>query len=226
MKKKIILFGILLLISRFGFGQQPVEIETPQLLFKVSPQQFTINTLKIGAEVFNSNQTKSISFFLHGRFDKNDSYSSYYDNNQSQGFGGEIQFRKYINPFENQTTKRGRAFLQGIYVGLYLQGGSYQQDSETTNYNYDPNTGQATTTIIRVQESIVNVGSGFTIGVHRTLWKALFIDAYVGGGVQFANLDRTITPTNPNIYYNYVSITDPEYQGILPKFGVMIGVEL
>lgn len=223
---KTILIGILFFTCRSVMGQQQEEIALPKFLFKVSPQQFAINTLKIGAEIFNANQTKSVNFFLYGRFDNNNNngYGSYYgSDNQSKGFGGEVQFRKYINPFKNYTTKRGRTFLQGIYVSAYVQSSSYKQDYQYQSYNY--NTG-GSPTLIQVKESTLNIGSGFTIGVHRTLWKALFIDAYIGGGMQFANYDRSITPPDPNEYfYNYSSITDPEYEGILPKFGLMIGVE-
>jgi len=78
-----------------------------------------------------------------------------------------------------------------------------------------------------VEESIGNWGTGFTIGFHRTLWNVLYIDAYLGGGIQWSDVIQMSTPNfNFDNYSSYSGITDPAYQGIMPKFGLQLGIAL
>ena len=74
-------------------------------------------------------------------------------------------------------------------------------------------------------QDITNGGLGFTIGYQKTLWQVLFLEAFGGGGIQFA--DRKVTGQAPEYaYYDYDTITDPAYKGILPKIGMNIGIGL
>lgn len=224
---RIIASWVLLLGSISAFSQDEQTLTTPRALFKVVPQSFAINTLKIGAEFFNKNRSKSYSLYLYGRFDSNNSNQTYYYGDEFyKGLGGEFQYRKYIGPMKSYVTKRNKNYLQGIYVSGYVQAASYKNEGEFIYYNYDPNTGQQNNYRIVVEESIGNWGTGFTIGVHRTLWSILFIDAYIGGGIQWSDTIHMSTPALPNSYYSYSGITSPNYQGIMPKFGIQLGVVL
>jgi hypothetical protein len=75
-------------------------------------------------------------------------------------------------------------------------------------------------------ESVGNWGFGFTLGYQRTLWEVVFLEAFVGGGIQFS--DRISSGQLPpdGLIYQYDGITDPGYKGILPKIGLMIGIGL
>lgn len=225
---RILPLSIFLILSVSAFCQDQLSLPLPRALFKVAPQNFAINTLKIGTEIFNKSRTKSYSLWVYGRFDGNTSSQPYYyGDDYYKGLGGEFQYRKYISPMQNYTTRRGRTFLQGIYVSGYLQGASYKNEGEFIYYSYDPSTGQQNNYQVSIEESIGNWGTGFTIGIHRTLWKVLYIDAYIGGGIQWSDVSRT---SNSNLksfnYYSYSGITDPAYQGIMPKFGLQLGVAL
>jgi len=210
------------------FSQNDEILAAPRALFKVSPQNFAINTLKVGAEFFNKHRTKSYSVFLYGRFDSNnDSQPYYYGDEFYKGLGGEFQYRKYLNGFKSYQTKRGKDFLQGIYVSGYLTGGTYSNKGEFIRSSYDYNTGQIMSYTVSVDDLVINWGTGFTIGVHRTLWRVLFIDAYIGGGIQWSDFNRKYDPSMPiSSYSSYSGITSPGYQGIMPKFGVSLGVAL
>lgn len=207
---------------------QETPIEIPRVLFKVAPQNFINNTLKIGAEIFSKDKKRSYAIFGYGRFTSTNNDPYYYEY-YPPGFGGEFQFRKYLSPLTVYLTKRNKEYLQGIYVSGYLQGGSYSANYIDYRYYFDPNNPNQQSQNYTVEESIVNYGGGFTIGFHRTLWKVLFIDAYLGGGLQGANVDKTISPTPPQSPYgfsDYYDITDPRYSGVMPKFGLQIGVML
>jgi hypothetical protein len=226
---KVILTVSLSLLSIAVVGQSDEIPAPPRALFKVAPQNFVENTLKVGVEVFNRNRSKSYSLYLYGRLDSdnNSNQPNYYGEYHYKGLGTELQYRKYISPIKSYTTRRGKNYLQGIYVSGYLQGASYGNDGDFIFSLYDPNTGQRSQMLITIDESTSNVGTGFTIGVHRTLWNVLFIDAYIGGGVQWSDVNRTTTPSIPvNGYYGYYYITDPGYQGIMPKFGLQVGIVL
>jgi hypothetical protein len=81
--------------------------------------------------------------------------------------------------------------------------------------------------MLYVQESIGNWGAGFIIGMQRTLWNVLYIDMYIGSGLQWADVIRRETPPSSGYqHYPYRDITTPGYQGILPKFGIQIGVPM
>ncbi|MBL7875317.1 MAG: hypothetical protein JNL53_06610 [Cyclobacteriaceae bacterium] len=218
----------LLLFSLFVRGQEQPLLPLPRALFKVAPQNFTENTLKVGTEIFNKKKTKSYTVYLYGRFESNNSNQPfYYGEAFYKGLGCEFQYRKYISPLQNYITRKGKTYLQGIYFSGYLQGASYNNNGDFTYFSYDPTTGQQTNYIVNVEESIKNWGTGFTIGVHRTLWNVLYIDAYVGGGIQWSDITRSSNSNLNNYYYSsYTDITDPAYQGIMPKIGLQVGIAL
>jgi hypothetical protein len=226
---KLILSVPFSLLSIVAVGQADEILTPPRALFKLVPQNFVENTLKVGVEVFNGNRSKSYSLYLYGRLDNdnNANQPNYYGDFYYKGLGSEFQYRKYISPIKLYTTRKGKNYLQGIYVSGYLQGASYVNDGDFIFSSYDPNTGQRSQTLITINETTSNIGTGFTIGVHRTLWNVFFIDAYIGGGVQWSDVNRTTTPSIPiNGYYGYYDITDPGYQGIMPKFGLQVGIAL
>ncbi len=225
---KILLFILLLLAAISAFSQDEALL-APRALFKSVPQNFAIHTLKVGVEFFNKSHTKSYCLFLSGRLDgHSDSQLFSYDDDFYKGMSGEFQYRKYLSGFKNQQTKRGKSYLQGIYIAGYLSGGSYLNKGKFSNTRYDYNTGQSIRTTLYVDESVINWGTGFTIGFHRTFWKVLFFDAYLGGGVQISEIERNYSPSIPTAYYysSYNGIMTPGYQGIMPKFGVSLGVSL
>lgn len=220
MKKSLLL--MLALYSTILYGQDKA-VESPSALFKVTPQNFIVSTLKIGTEVFNKSRSKSLQLLLYGRFN---TYSRAFccDYDHYKGVGGELMYRKYISPLKSITTKRNRSYLQGIYVGGYVQGAAYSNKGDYSVTRRDPNTNIYTTTIVNVNESTSNWGTGFTIGVHRAIWSVLFIDAYIGGGIQWSDINRVTTPNDVPLNSYYGTILSPGYQGVMPKFGIQIGV--
>lgn len=198
--------------------QQPIS----RYIVKLSPQHFTQNSLKAGLESFNKNHSLSVAVFITGRMEKNeDSYAGEgYD-----GIAGELQVRKYISPMKTVTSKKNRTFSQGIYGAVYVQGGSYSGDFKSEYSYYDPSGAPVTGVTYDYEDHVGNWGGGFTIGYQKTLWQVIFLEAFIGGGLQFS--DRIITGIKPDpSYFYYDGILDPYYRGILPKFGVNIGIGL
>ncbi|TXH28238.1 MAG: hypothetical protein E6Q96_05390 [Cyclobacteriaceae bacterium] len=223
------LFILLCIVAVPAFSQDDAALTPPRALFKTVPQNFLINTFRVGVEVFNKSHTKSYSLYLSGRLDGDTGAPAFfYEDDFYRGVGGEFQYRKYMSGFSSRKTRRDREFLQGVYIAGYLTGGTFSNKGEFTTHYRDFDTGQVTTTMYYVDDKILTVGTGFTIGYHRTFWRVLFFDAYVGGGAQFSEVDRKYDPTTSSDYYfsSYNGIASPGYQGIMPKFGITLGVAL
>jgi hypothetical protein len=194
-------------------------------VFKLSPQHFTHNALKVGIERFNPTHSGSISLLVTATLDNNE--EDPFDREGYNGLAGELQFRKYISPMKEHTSKKDNVYHQGIYGAAYVQGGSYSGDFADQYRIYDPTTGMYTgQTTYSYHDNIGNWGLGFSIGYQKTLWNVVFLEAFIGGGVQFADRITTGTIPDSNGYYYYGGITHPAYKGILPKLGLNVGLGL
>jgi hypothetical protein len=187
------------------------EFQIPRTLIKLSPLQLFNNTLELSVESFNPAFSKSFQASVGLR-----SSSSDYSN--GKGVSVEVGYRKYVSPMKYITRKQ-RTFYQGIYYSLFVNGNYFKGD-ETDAYYYDPNTGQYSNSIYT--EEIYSISPGFIIGLQKTLWKVIFLDMYVGGGIRFTDVSRS----GDTQYRTYYTITDAGYEGIYPKIGVKIGVGL
>ena len=221
--------AILLSVTIFcvSFTNTCAQDDAPTIsrtIFKLSPQHFIHNSLKAGIERFNSTHSGSIAFFVTGRIENEDSGFNLHG---YSGVAGEVQLSKYISPMKMRTTKKNNSFHQGIYGAAYLQGGSYAGEFSEQQYTYDPNTGQQNPqTLYEYHESIANYGFGFTLGYQKTLWQVVFLEAFVGGGIQFS--ESTVTGGNKpeHSFFTYGGIANPGYKGILPKIGLHLGIGL
>lgn len=205
-------------------AESPEAAEPPsRTVFKLSPQHFTVSSLKAGIERFNPHYSGSFSIMITGRLEKE---KDPFDNTGYNGLGAELQFRKYISPMKARTSKAGNHFHQGVYGALYLQGGFFNSSYSDSYDSYDPNTGAPTQIWYQYEQNISNGGLGFTIGYQKTVWQVVFLEAFIGGGIQFAGEEVTGYKPSPVMFDTSGGITDPAYEGIMPKIGVNIGIGL
>jgi|SRR5690349_14640769 len=222
MKAFLLPLFVLVMLSTRAFAQETEPLV--RTVFKLSPQHFTINSLKAGVERFNKDHSASIVLFATARLENNEGTIDFRD--RFDGLAGELQLRKYISPLQTRTSKKGNEYQQGIYGAAYVQGGSYSGKFKGEYTYYDPGTGTYPTQVsYDYSESIGNWGLGFTIGYQKTLWQVIFVEAFIGGGVQWS--DRISMGLQPDVlYYDYIGINHPGYKGILPKMGLNIGIGL
>ena len=215
--------ALIVCTSATSVAQDTESEPLSRTVLKLSPQHFVHNSLKAGIERFNHDHSSSFAVFVTGRLENGNNGSFYQEG--YDGLAGELQFRKYVRPMNRQVSRKGNWYNQGIYAAGYIQGGSYGGRFRSEYSYYDPNTGQMVTdTQYDYTESIGNYGIGFTIGYQKTLWQVIFLEAFIGGGIQFA--DRTVSGQADPIFNHYAGITDPAYKGILPKIGLHIGIGL
>jgi hypothetical protein len=207
---------------------QTESTEKPiRYIFKTSPQHLVLNILKVGGEVVNKSRTGSFQLMIHAiANNRNDSYWS--SAMPYNGFGTEFTFKKYLFPLQTLTTRKGRQFSQGIYLGGFLQGGIYSGDFEGTDsdYSWDDTVQDwvRTETPYDYSTKAQNVAAGFTIGFHRVYWKVLSLDAFIGAGYQSGYQKITGNPSEwADEYYDFA---EPHYTGMLPKFGLNLGLVL
>lgn len=219
---KEIIFPAILSMCMAGAYAQETDAPLSRTIFKLSPQHFTQNSLKAGVERFNQTHSGSVAFFLAGMMENKEQgfYGIGYD-----GVAGELQLRRYVSPMKTLTSKRNRVYHQGVYGAAYLQGGYYTGNFKGQGRDYDPITSTFTWYEYDYSEDIVNGGFGFTIGYQRTLWQVIFLEAFIGGGIQFARSHYTGTTGYADEFTGY-GISEPSYQGIQPKIGLNIGIGL
>lgn len=212
---------ILAILCHSAIHAQEESTSISRTILKLSPQHFTDNSLKVGVERFSKTYSTSIALFATAKIHSNE-YG--FDDNGHNGLAGELQVRKYVSPMKWNMSKRGKVYHQGIYGAAYAQGGSYSGDFTDTYWSFDPITGmRGTQTTYQYQERIGNWGFGFALGYQRTLWQVVFIEIFMGGGIQFS--DTIVSGQQPDEpYYYRGGITDPGYSGILPKIGMNIGI--
>lgn len=217
---KNFLSALLLLSFLTTCAQEDKNIS--RTIFKISPQQFLINTLSIGIERINKSYDKSYSLALSGRTE------SFNQSSNSTGINGlmtEFQCRKYIKPLREYTSKKNRTYVQGMYFSGFLQAGKYTSTIRYLYPYYQPYMPLSPVYFSGYKENIANVTTGFTLGIQRVFWNTLFVDVYIGGGFQYANVVRTGNQP-PQGYSDYYEIGAPGYSGIVPRFGLLVGMGL
>ncbi len=224
----IALIAIVCLTSSMVRAQDPatVSLDNPlpsRTVFKLSPQHFAVNSLKAGIERFNADRAASFVVMITGRLEDEDDP---FDGTSYDGLAGEFQLRKYISPMKPRISRNGNSFYEGIYGAVYLQGGFYSSSYSDNYTTYDPDTGNPTQVGYNYDMKVRNGGLGFAIGYQKTLWHVVFLEAFIGGGIQFAGHEITGYKPKPVMFDTDGGITDPIYEGILPKIGLNIGIGL
>ena len=206
--KKILVVFTYLSFTTILFAQEDSEpgFKLPRAVLKISPFHFVVNTLELGVEAFNPSYSRSFNFSVGFRTGSND----YYDGN---GASLELGYRKYAAPMKYRA-RGNRESYQGVYYSLFVRGEYFKGENNDYYYTGYPDS---------YTEKTYAIAPGFTIGFQKTLWQVILLDAYVGGGVKFSDVEYLTTPPD---YEPYYGIFDPGYSGIFPKIGVKIGIGL
>jgi hypothetical protein len=204
---KNLLFLVFASSSFLCSGQAKENTSTvPRSIIKISPLQFLSQTLELSVESLNSDYVKA--FEISGAL-----RSGHYDYDQGRGGSLGIAYRKYVRPLATPTRRNPDA-SQGVYYSLFVKGHYFA--GRDAYYWQSPNSD--------IDESIITVNPGFTIGLQRTLFEVLFIDIFIGGGIKFTNVKYS--NAIPNFTFMDYDILHPAYEGIHPVGGVKIGVGL
>ena len=200
--KKTISLLTLILIFNYSYSQSQVNS-----LIKNSPFHFFDGTFNLSYEKALMNQ-KSIN--LSGGFHLIE--NGWNNNNQQIGWTGEIQVRRYLS--NNPELKQ----LEGFYVSPYLKGGYFRFDNDDGYYyaTYDENNNYIEDLWYPYDSSyeIKNYQLGLIMGYQFIFSDAISLEFFLGGGVQYADVDRSLYNNTP---------FDKSYTGVVPKVGFNFG---
>ena len=229
------LFLISLFFSLCGFAdlradtgwnpnrKRPFEDLRKPIVLKLSPFHFFDRQLCLTGDFFNSNYHRSTTVTLSLIYADN---SRIYD----VGTTCQIERRFYPRGFSPDTSRTDKNSASGFYFGLGVQGG-YSDFKDLERYriqNFDPNTGLSTYT-----NDVVNIRSMWatpivSLGYQLILWDALYLDAFVGGGIKFNQTEKSSSKPGIDLsqYYQDPDIVSRYYKGIIPRVGLTLGIGL
>jgi hypothetical protein len=229
--KKVIFTVLLITISSLVFGgnnwTNPIIRKTPfedlrkPIVMKLSPFHFFDRQLSITGELFGHDYKRSLCISLA---------MIYADNSKVYDVGTSITLERRFYPrgFNPDTSNRNRNTATGFYFGMGAQVG-YSEYNDRTNYSngyYDPMTGNYFYYNDNVTITSAWITPNITLGYQFILWDALYIDAYVGGGVKVNDTKKTSKNIGIDFsrYYSDPDILSRYYKGVVPRVGLTLGM--
>ena len=215
-------------------GSEPAVVAEPLLIppdkyvISIYPVRLFEGTLQLSIERI-LNKGNSIEFSAMATYATKEGIANYYLSNQSlsyynekladytsyeseniSGFGGSFAWRNYLLP----RTKPNYAAPRGPYVApmvmyrrLTLSGFDQVYDEE-----------EGKTEVVEVVQYLNVFSGGFLAGWQFILWKAIAADVYVGGMMRLSKYDGDAQFTK------YKQLQNIDFSGVMPSFGIKIGV--
>ena len=206
--KKIVLSSILFMFLgtlSFAQGIKFTKNDTIKYIVKNDVLRFFGGTFWTGAE-FPLNNRKSI--LVNGIATYGSSMGS---NKENIGYGAEIQYRSYLGKGNFQTN-------YPIYLAsqfMFRRIDSYEQN---TTYAFDNTLMKDVTTINETKSSYNVYYFGVLLGCQVFVNQIFTLDVNFGGGLRLSQVDGAKSFTR------YKGISDLDYSGVIPRFGLTIGI--
>lgn len=216
MKNHILTLFVSLLFLSGSFSQENTDHFSNKNALKVSPFALGNARLQLTYERYFNDRRSSLLF--------SPSVIIKETNDQSK-YGWEVmgQYRIFLTQIRKDQQK---TFLgvhnYGFYTGLYGLYFIYNEDY-TVSYWDNSNGIQKTE---KATKEVDSLEGGVLLGVQIDITPRIVIDFYVGGGIREADVMDSFLDNNPptDFYYNDYNIFDPEYQGVKPKLGLLLGI--
>jgi hypothetical protein len=194
------------------------------IILKLSPFHFFDRQLSLTGEFFNKSYNRSTAITLNLIYADN---SKIYD----AGTSFNIERRFFPRGFNTDTSNWIRNSAKGFYFGLGVQGGinEFNDREYYQNYSiYDPITNTYSNLTDNVSIKSQWIAPAVSIGYQFVLWEALYVDAFVGGGIKINDTQKSSGNSSVNFsqYYNDPSIVSRYYKGIIPRVGITLGMGL
>ena len=195
--------------------QKPFEDLRKPIVLKLSPFHFFDRQLSLTGDFFNKDFKRSTAVTLNLIYADN---SSIYD----VGTSVFIERKFFPRGFQVDTSSFNRNSASGFYFGLGVQGG-YSEFIERDMYPYD-----SMGNLLKFSDSDIKITSMWvapmvSVGYQFILWDALYLDAFVGGGIKFNDTQKN---ENYAKYFNNPNIFSRYYKGIMPRVGITLGIGL
>jgi hypothetical protein len=205
MKKLIMSSLLVLVLGTIGFTQgiKYTKNDTIRYIVKNDVLRFFGGTFWTGAE-FPINNRKSI--LVNGIV----TYGSTSSNKENIGYGAELQYRSYLGKGSFQTN-------YPIYLAsqfMFRRINSYEEIPY--GGDIDPISGIAADK--KTQSSFNVYYFGLLLGCQVFVNQIFTVDLNFGGGLRLSQVD------GEKSFTRYKGITDLDYSGVIPRFGLTIGI--
>ena len=205
MKKLIMSSLLVLVLGTIGFAQgiKYTKNDTIRYIVKNDVLRFFGGTFWTGAE-FPINNRKSI--LVNGIA----TYGSTSSNKENIGYGAELQYRSYLGKGSFQTN-------YPIYLAsqfMFRRINSFEKIP--FGGDIDEDSGTAKDKIISSSFNVYYFG--LLIGCQVFVNQIFTVDLNFGGGLRLSQVD------GQKSFTRYQGITDLDYSGVIPRFGMTIGI--
>jgi hypothetical protein len=204
MKKLIMSSLLVLVLGTVGFAQgiKFTKNDTIKYIVKNDVLRFFGGTFWTGAE-FPINNRKSI--LVNGIA----TYGSTSSNKENIGYGGELQYRSYLGKGSSLTN-------YPIYLASQFMFRRINSYEKIPFGAIDPISGAA---VDAETKSSFNVYYfGVLLGCQVFVNQIFTVDLNFGGGLRLSQVD------GEKSFTRYKGITDLDYSGVIPRFGLTIGI--
>jgi hypothetical protein len=211
-----------------NYVTEPILIPPDKYVISIYPVKLFEGTLQLSVERI-LNKSNSIELSAMATYATKEGLANYYLSNQSlyyynetladytsyeseniSGFGGSFAWRNYLLP----RTKSNYSAPRGPYVAPML---SYRR-LILSGFDEVFNEEEDKTEVVEVVQYLNVFSGGFLAGWQFVLWKAIAADVYVGGVIRLSKYDGDARFTK------YKQLQNIDFSGVMPSFGVKIGV--
>jgi hypothetical protein len=205
--KKLIMSSLLVLVlgtTGFTQGIKYTKNDTIKYIVKNDILRFFGGTFWTGVEIPIKNRK---SILINGIA----TYGSTSSNKENIGYGGELQFRSYLGKGSFQTN-------YPIYLAsqfMFRRINSYEQ--KFTNV-LDTKTNDYISSESEAKSSFNVYYFGVLLGCQVFVNQIFTVDLNFGGGLRLSQVD------GQKSFTRYQRITDLDYSGVIPRFGMTIGI--
>jgi hypothetical protein len=223
--KKLFSFIILVLSFNISFGQEPAN-NPKTIVYKFHPVDLSTSSLVFGRESFNTAKTRSTVLSVGVRYknvrDLNNSgltTTNVEEFNKWTGVSFTVERRIFVPKFGN--TKEGSEHL-GNEWGIYF----------SPSLKVDRNVNRVQGGYNGFRESsraFTGIKPSINIGIEFTIFKNLYMDAYVGGGIRFLSKSPLSSDYNQNNQFlgeSFLIKTIVNAEGVRPNGGLTFGLKL
>jgi hypothetical protein len=208
--------------------KEPLIIPPDKFVISIYPVKLFEGTLQLSLERA-LNRSNSIELSAMATYASKEGIANYYLSNQKleyfsaavndyisyeseniSGLGGSLAWRNYLLP----RSKAEYAAPRGLYVAPIV---TYRRLS-LSGFDQVYNEEEEIFEVIEVTQKLNVFSGGFYTGWQFVLWKAITADVYVGGVLRLSKYDGVANFTK------YSQLQNIDFSGVMPKFGVKIGI--
>jgi hypothetical protein len=210
------------------YSPEPIIIPPDKYVISIYPVRLFEGTLQLSIERV-LNRGNSIELSAMATYASKEGIANYYLSNQSlqyfsavendyvyyeseniSGLGGSLAWRNYLLP----RSKAEYAAPKGLYVAPNVMYRRLALSGFDQVYNEE----EEQMELIEVTENLNVFSGGFNVGWQFVFWKAITADVYVGGMLRLSKYE------GDDKFTKYSQLKNIDFSGVMPNFGVKIGI--